>query len=145
MLSRSTWLGGVSDIKQRKRGKKMLNKFRDEIHKNALEHGWWKDGRTFGDIVALCHSELSEALEEYRDGRPHLYFSGQDENGCRVVASESCPPIITKPEGIAIELADCIIRILDYCGKVGIDVDGAIRLKHEYNKGRPYKHGGKVI
>lgn len=48
-----------------------------------------------------------------------------------------------KPEGIPIELADAIIRILDYCGYAGIDIDAAISQKHEYNKSRPYRHGGK--
>jgi len=47
--------------------------------------------------------------------------------------------------GVAIELADCIIRILDYCGAKGIDIDDAIKQKHEYNKTRSYKHGGKKI
>ena len=50
-----------------------------------------------------------------------------------------------KPEGIAVELADCIIRILDYCGKEDIDVESILKLKHDYNKTRPYKHGGKKI
>jgi hypothetical protein len=50
-----------------------------------------------------------------------------------------------KPEGIPIELADCIIRIFDYCGKEGINIEEAIRIKHEYNKTRPYRHGGKAI
>lgn len=52
-----------------------------------------------------------------------------------------CPA--NKPEGIPIELADCIIRILDYCGKEGIDIEEAIKIKHEYNLTRPYRHGGK--
>ena len=56
-----------------------------------------------------------------------------------------CYPDGRKPEGVAIELADCIIRILDYCGAQGIDVDEATRIKHEYNKSRPYRHGGKRI
>ena len=50
-----------------------------------------------------------------------------------------------KPEGIAIEMLDCIIRILDWCGKEGVDVDALMSLKHEYNKTRPYRHGGKAL
>lgn len=118
-----------------------MNKLRDEIHQNAVEHGWWQQERLFGEIIALCHSELSEALEEYRAGHApnEIYYRANDgvtykeNNGRR------------KPEGIPIELADCIIRILDYCGKVGIDIEEAIRIKHEYNKTRPHRHGGKKI
>ena len=54
-----------------------------------------------------------------------------------------CSAQSKKPEGVAVELADCVIRILDYCGHAGIDIEEAIRIKHEYNKTRPYRHGGK--
>lgn len=110
----------------------MLNKLRDEIHKNAIKHGWWQEERSFGEIIALCHSELSEALEEYRNGRftKEIYYSGGNKD---------------KPEGIPIELADCIIRVLDFCGREGIDIEEAIKIKHGYNETRPYKHGGKII
>lgn len=130
-----------------------LNELRDEVHKNAVEHGWWKEERSFGEIIALCHSELSEALEEYRDGyKPkEIYHSckmpGNAYEYCEFRGTKeqcvNCKPL--KLEGISIELADCIIRILDYCGKEGIDIEEAIRIKHEYNKTRPYKHGGKII
>lgn len=93
-----------------------INEFAAEVHKNAVEHGWWEGERTFPEIVALIHSEVSEALEEYRDG---------------------------KPEGIAAELADVIIRVLDYCAYAGIDIENVLEVKHEYNKSRPYRHGGK--
>jgi NTP pyrophosphatase (non-canonical NTP hydrolase) len=119
----------------------MLNKLRDEIHENAVDHGWWEEERSFPEIVALCHSELSEALEEYRSNKPMMYFV--EVNGFEVTDMSEWNG--EKPEGIAIELADCIIRILDYCGKEGIDIEEAIRIKHEYNRTRSFRHGGKKI
>ena len=98
-----------------------------EIHQNAVAHGWWDEERSFGDILALCHSELSEALEQYRDEKPLVY----EVNG--------------KPEGIAVEMADAVIRILDWAGKAGVDMEQIILQKHEYNKTRPYRHGGKKL
>lgn len=141
------------------RGVKMLNELAKEVHENAVSHGWWDKEPSFGEIIALCHSELSEALEEYRAGRTptKIHFTGSKckESGgfCVPDAQDECPNNpqecgaykIGKPEGIDIELADCILRILDYCGHAGIDIDEAIALKHEYNKTRPYKHGGKRI
>ena len=43
----------------------------------------------------------------------------------------------------AAELADVIIRVLDYCAYAGIDIENVLEVKHEYNKSRPYRHGGK--
>lgn len=125
----------------------MLNELAKEIHENAVAHGWWDEPRTFGEIVALCHSELSEALEEFRAGNrirpgaetPMRYYSG---GGYVATAPTEC---CRKPEGMAVEMADCIIRILDWCGKEGIDIDAIIQEKHEYNKTRPYRHGGKAL
>lgn len=104
-----------------------LNVIAKEIHENAVEHGWWESDRPFGEIIALCHSELSEALEAYRNGENFVW----DNNG--------------KPDGIAVEMVDCVIRIFDYLAKENIDIEKIILEKHEYNKSRPYKHGGKKI
>lgn len=105
-----------------------LNELSKEIHKNAVAHGWWDSERSFGEIIALIHSEASEALEEYRN-RKSLYYKGEDG----------------KPEGIAVEMIDVIIRVLDYLGKKEVDVEKILKEKHEYNKKRPYKHGNKAV
>lgn len=120
-----------------------LNEWTKQIHALAIEKGWWEDERSFGDIIALCHSELSEALEEDRNSTKDrirslpIYYSG----GGYVAdfPTECCK----KPEGVAVELADCIIRILDYCGEENIDIENVMQLKMEFNENRPYKHGGK--
>lgn len=138
---------------------KSLNELAREIHDNAVEHGWWDEPRSFGEVVALCHSELSEALEEYRAGKPALYYPCKlggvcvddmpyDDVECLERTpgmQETCLRKESKPEGIAVEMADCMIRILDWCGKEGIDIDAIMKLKMEYNRTRAYKHGGKRL
>ena len=127
----------------------MLNELAQEIHENAKSHGWYEKPPTLPETIALCHAELSEALEAYRDGTDRIselliYFTGTSQSG-KVFISDTQTEICKKPVGTATELADCIIRILDYCAYAGIDIDEIIRLKHEYNKTRPYRHGNKRI
>lgn len=92
-------------------------------HKTATDAGWYRNPETgevikrnFGEVVALMHSELSEALEADRkdlmdDKLPHR-------------------------KGVEVEFADCIIRILDTAEELGLDVPGAIIEKNRYNKER---------
>jgi NTP pyrophosphatase (non-canonical NTP hydrolase) len=121
-----------------------LNEMAREIHTNAVNHGFYPEGheRRFGELIALIHSELSEALEEYRSGQTptETYYSqekaGYDFSGVHAPC---------KPEGVPSELADVIIRVLDTCGYYGIDIQGMVEEKMAYNKTRPIRHGGKVI
>lgn len=109
-----------------------LNNWRDAIHEYAIDKGWWDvsyaASRNFGDLIALVHTELSEAYEEWRNGhKPDEAYYREDG----------------KPEGIPSELMDVLIRVLDMCGFFGIDVDKFIEEKHRFNLTREYRHGGK--
>lgn len=106
-------------------------------HDNAVKHGFWNPAPEFGTAIALIHSELSESLEEARAGKPELYF--KEVNGFTV--TDATERRREKPEGVAVELADAVIRIADLCGHLGIDLEAAIALKMDYNETRPFKHG----
>ena len=125
--------------------KQGLNELAAAVHENAVAHGWWEQERELPEILMLCVSELAEALEEYRAGKPNIYYNVEGEE-ILYADGEACEKYERrKPEGVAVELADCVIRILDYCGRAGIDIEEAIRIKHEYNKTRPYRHGGRNV
>ena len=98
-------------------------------HENAVQKGWHETRRSDGEMICLMHSELSEALEELRNGKApsEVYFKDQ------------------KPEGVPIELADVVIRIFDFCGLHNINLQSAIVTKMLYNQTRPYRHGGKKL
>ena len=92
-------------------------------HKTATEAGWYCDPQTgepivrnFGEVIALMHSELSEALEADRKSKMDDHLPHRD--------------------GREVEFADCIIRILDTAAALGLDVAGALIEKNRYNKQR---------
>lgn len=83
------------------------------------------DSNRIPEKLMLVVSELSEALEEYRDGQPPA--------ATRYVRG--------KPEGFPTELADAVIRIADLAGHLEIDLEKAIDDKLRYNKTREIMHG----
>lgn len=71
------------------------------VHDMAKEKGWWDSPREWPEIACLIHSEISEAVECYRRGEMAMHV------------------VDGKPEGLVVELADVVIRCLDYLQSIG--------------------------
>lgn len=97
-------------------------------------------------FLMLAVGEAGEAAQEVRqpgfDPKQVYFISGGNHINYESWSPESGVSL-PKPEGLAIEIADVILRLLDLCESQGIDLERAMRLKHEYNKTRPRMHGGK--
>ena len=199
-----------------------LAELQKEAHAIAKDHGWWDQERTFGDLIALVHSELSEALEAYREyGDCYAYqkweiWPDATYDVTEIWCAHETPDQgnykqkVIGLEGVPYELADVVIRVADMAewygydlsiaeekkpfdyfepsvltfgtwitmlhgwvadafrhegteavvedclatvvagvqdmaAHYGIDLDAAIEAKLEYNRTRPYRHGGKAL
>lgn len=101
----------------------------EEVAAWTQRKGWRPDpSRTFGDDIALIHSEVSEALEAYRIRGVDEYT---DPDG--------------KPDDVGSEFADVLIRLLDASAAYGIDLEAEYERKMAYNEKRPWRHGGKRL
>ncbi len=118
-----------------------LNELAAKCHAVAIEKGWYARERTFTDLALLLHTEVSEAVEDWREGlAPNEERWDWDKTLRNAIGND-----VPKPCGIPSELADLIIRTLDMCAFFEINIDKAIEDKMRYNELRPIRHGGKRI
>ena len=107
----------------------VLDQLQRECGSWARSKNYRTDKDTVESKLLMLYSEITEAVEEYRNHHPvtELYYNN------------------SKPEGVGVELADEIIRILEFCDWVGIDMAEMIRLKMAYNWTRVPRNGDKLI
>lgn len=117
-----------------------IQEIMNEARKTAKEKGFAiRDWSDIPQALCLIHSEISEALEEYRDeGSPlkDIFYMHDDE-----IIPYSKVTVEHKPVGLTVELADALIRICHLAEDLGLDLEEAIKVKMAYNKTRPHKHG----
>jgi NTP pyrophosphatase (non-canonical NTP hydrolase) len=101
----------------------VFKKLQQQVFETAKNNGFHDHDNNDGELIALMHAELSEALEVLRD--PDITESDKLHG---VLAIEE-------------ELADVIIRIMDMAELSGYNIANAILNKIDYNKTRPFKHG----
>jgi NTP pyrophosphatase (non-canonical NTP hydrolase) len=118
-----------------------LTDLKNVVHDLARAKGWYdgvnKNNTEDQFIERACnnlHDEVSELHEAWRNNRlrePCDKAEGMIAAGLTVL---TC---------IEEEFADVIIRVLDYCAFLGIDIQSAVAIKHMFNETRPARHGEK--
>ena len=110
---------------------KSLNEMKAEVVAFEISKGWQPNDNQFGTSLALLHSEVSEALEAFREGD----WDSVREDGKRL--------------GVTSELADVFIRLLStwaqFLDPMGHDIQEQYELKMAYNRTRDQRHGGRAI
>lgn len=119
-------LGSVMDFFDRAVDEHSIPTLQKECWQISEDHGFHNVGQSVGDKLMLIVSEAAEALEDHRDGHECDEVWFKDGH---------------KPCGIPTEVADIVIRCLDFAECYGFDLDGAIKQKMEFNRGRPHLHG----
>ena len=123
----------------------MINRLAKEIHRNNVSKGFYDKEKNIGEMIALIHSEASEALEADRIEK----YAEMDEtlwNDMNNSPEADYFPHAFKEyckDTFEDELADIMIRVMDLAHYIGIDLEKHIEAKMKFNSLREHKHGKK--
>lgn len=120
-----------------------VNELAKEVYRRNVEKGFYQKEKNIGEMIALLHSELSEALECDRKDR---YANADNETWDMLDASPDEMSFAdlfreTVKDTFEDEIADTFIRLLDISGFLEIDLERHIKYKMKYNETREFKHG----
>lgn len=123
----------------------MINELAKQVHENAMSKGFFDDKKNIGEMLALMHSEISEALEADRNG---MYCKLDSAEQNVLIGWTSDIDFVRnykdKVKGsFEEEMADIVIRVMDMCAFKGIDLEFHIKAKMRYNSTRPRMHAKK--
>ena len=149
---------------------KTIAQMTGEVAEWAIDKGWRPDQRDVLQEMMLIVTEAAEAVEAWREkgmaetlkytfpvgsfGTDNIYW--QTDQAEPVITVGTTDPkqvgvatyarlvgVVPKPLGVASEAADILVRLLDFCGENGIDLEAEYEKKMAYNRTRSYRHGGK--
>ena len=107
-----------------------ITELQARVGETNAANGWHTGDISPVERIALIVTECAEAIEEIRNSHP---------------ISETYYPDGDKPEGVPTEIADVVIRCLDFAFVYGIDLAAVIETKLAYNETRGWRHGGKAL
>lgn len=125
---------------------KTINELAKEVHQNAVEKGFYERPKNLGEMIALMHSELSEALEADREDNYMIPEKG--ESDIATINQQDDEDFKSMYAGFVKgnfeeEMADIVIRVMDLCAWKGIDLEQHILAKMRFNSMRKKYHGKK--
>jgi len=104
---------------------KSITEWCRDVYDLGTARGWWETRTGFPEAATRIHAEISAAFEQgERWGESNVGLGRFGE-----------------PEGLLFELADTVIRIMDYCEHTGLDLEAAIAKKYAHIKTSPYVYG----